>query len=131
MFVLSNDRNEIIDTLKIQMDPEKPFAPPAHGLATHTLEFDLRALRGHDARIVSDATLRNTKGGGQEILAGTVSRAKAVRSVVAIRGLAGSGGEPITKLTDEIYDALPAWITNKIVYKVNALAAEFEDDLGN
>lgn len=91
--------------------------------------FWLRELDGHDNEAcVKYLAKRDKRGREVRDLYGH-SRERCVRAVVRIDNLA-MGGQPVAKLTPDVFDALPSRMQNSLVNKINEREGVEETALG-
>lgn len=83
--------------------------------------FELRRFSGRDQREFSDLANRFDKRGRPMAAVGGIFREKVVRAVVSVSGLEDREGNPITRFTAEVFDGLPAWMTDALLHEVNEL----------
>lgn len=75
----------------------------------------LRPLLGRDSRQIADLMIRVDDNGKSSMRSGAAAREKVVLATVAIEGVANA-----ERITREVYDRLPAWITETILERINA-----------
>lgn len=88
-----------------------------------------RQLRAGDMRRITDSMMTTDKKGNSRILPGTSGREKVVRSIVAVEGLDDPSGNPVDRITPDLFDTLPSWFSERLLAIVNEINGE--DDLGN
>lgn len=140
MFVLQ-DRTTKDDAKRVEFhytEAHTPCASVDHPEYAGTISVWLRSLTGRDNRIIADTMMVNDRKGNTRMLTGAVVRERCVRAVVAVEGLAlpsKNGGDPVPveKLTADIYDQLPAWLSESIHVAVREMNGDFdeaEEELG-
>jgi hypothetical protein len=99
--------------------------------AAGELVFFLRPRwRGRDTKRVNDAMWANDAEGKTIPKFGSGAQEKVVCGVVAIEGLTSPDGREVDRMTREVADALPSWMIDLILGRLNELNAEREVDSG-
>lgn len=83
--------------------------------------FELRRFTGRDQREITDLAHRLDKRGRPATPVGEVVRAKVVRAVKSCTGLEKADGAPIVTMSPDVFDGLPAWMTDALLHEVNEL----------
>jgi hypothetical protein len=92
------------------------------------LQFWMRALTGKDDRDLLNRQIRQTRKGHAKFApVGDSAMRRLQKSVSRIQGLS-IDGEPVTKLTDEVYDKLPAWVLAALRKRLAEMSGEQEAD---
>jgi hypothetical protein len=93
--------------------------------AAGSVVFYLRRLKGRDLQRINDTMVEADRDGRTVIKSGSVTREKILCSVLAVEGLEDESGNPVSRITPEVYDALDAWMIDALLEAVNRLN-EFE-----
>lgn len=92
------------------------------------IQFWMRALTGKDDRDLMNRQIRATRMGRAKFApVGDSAMRRLQRSVYAVHGIS-LGGEPVSRLTDEVYDKLPAWILAALRKRLAEMSGEQDVD---
>ena len=127
------DRNAVREKhFTIDVDPQNPYEPPAKGAeGLEQITWYHRPFTGHDSRRFSDSMMVMDKKGAQKFAAGTLQAEKLKAATTKIENLGLKDGAPIRKLTDDLYDVIPAWILEIASREINRSNAVDEEEEGN
>ena len=136
----TNRRMLDLDDLPRKKDaPDLVLAFDANGLQcdlsseerVDILEFWMRPLTGKDDRdLLNHQIRRGRKGMPRFAPVGDNAAMRLRKAVTEVRGLC-VGGEPVTKITAEVYDKLPGWVIaalRKRMKEINGLDDDELDD---
>lgn len=119
------DRSEC-DRMAIPYGPEGGPVPKG-GKAAGELVFYLRPRwRGQDVCRINDSMWATGPGGQAVPQFGAGAREKVVCGVVAIDGLTSPDGREVQDMSREVYNALPSWVVDQILARLNTLNADQE-----
>jgi len=97
---------------------------PAVGVApAGEVKFWMRPLRGEDDQAIQDALIQMNRRGKGEVRSGTTDQIKICRSVVRVEGLT-INGQPVERLTANVYGLMPKWMIDRLKKKVAEINAE-------
>lgn len=92
------------------------------------ITFHLAPLTGADGQAILDVIRQGADKDGGVGRLGSAAAERAIRSVKRVEGIRGPDGGEITRMTRQLYAALPDWIASRIVVRVRELTAGEEID---
>lgn len=117
--------------LALAHDEDLRPCEPGDPRQTGAIKVWMRCLTGSDDRaILNKAVQHGRKGKARFVGTGDTAALRLQRAVVRIEAPdLAVAGEPISKLTDAVYDAMPSWVIEQMRAKQAELqGGELEDD---